>query len=206
MIVSSAFGWRSAPAAMGPLSHHEEDHGWDLVEEFGYDLCGSFETSLSLATQKPGTDSPSRHHSLAKPNPNSQKLSHSIFGPHCYATVLSFEMAPNLTPQEVDEAREHNRMAARATSIAWAFGGVHKSDAHKKASSKPGDPVPHEYAEEDRIRLRADYLAWMFGGVHINNAHEDWDSLSPGEKEALRATFSKEQQQRSDEQVGRGKQ
>lgn len=197
MIVSSAFGWRSAPAAMGPLSNHEEDHGWDLVEEFGYDLCGSFETSLSLATQKPGTHPPSRHHSLAKPNPNSQKIPHSIFGPHCYATVVSFEMASNMTEITAEDARESRRlkrMAARVKSLAWTFAGVHKSDAHQKASSKRSDPVPSEYAEDAREQERADYLSWMFGGVHMSDAHEDWDKLSTAEQDALMAKFSKDRQ------------
>lgn len=195
-----ASGWRPALAAMGSSSDHEEDHEWDLVEEFGDDLCRSFETGLSLTAQKHGTHPLSRHNSDTALNSTSQRP-HDFLRPHCYAIVASFEMTPELTAEQVDEAREHNRMAARAKSLAWAFGGVHKSDAHKKASSKPGEPVPHAYAEDDRERIRADYLAWIFGGVHINNAHEDWDNLSEKDKEGLKAKLS-EHRQRSDKEVG----
>lgn len=185
---------------MGSSSDHEEDHEWDLVDEFGDDLCGSFETGLSLIAQKHGTLPLSRHNSDAVLNSHSQRPQ-DFLRPHCYAIVASFEMASNLTAEQVNEAREHNRMAARAKNLAWAFAGVHKNDAHKAASSKPGEPAPHAYAEDDRERQRADYLAWMFGGVHINNAHEDWDNLSANDKEALKAKLSKDRQL-SDEQVG----
>lgn len=185
---------------MGASFDHEEGGEWEVVEDLEYDLCGSFETSLSLSAQKHGTRPLSRHNSGALSNTKSQASRDFSIRPQFYASVVSFEMAPNLTAEQVDEAREHNRMAARAKSLAWAFGGVHKSDKHREASSMPGNSASHEYAEDDRERLRAEYLAWMFGGVHINNAHEDWDNLSAKDKEALKAKLA---QGRSDEQVGR---
>lgn len=190
-----------ALAEMSALSDHGGDQEWHLVEDLGGDdLCGSSQTGPGLTVQKNGTRPPSSLKSVAVSNQNSQRPQ-SLVVPHCHTSLVSIHMAPNLTAQEVNEAREHDRMAGRVKSLAWTFGGVHKSDEHKNASSKSSDLVPHEYAEEDRQRLRANYLAWMFGGVHINNAHEDWDNLSSTDKEALRAKLA-EGQQRSDEQVG----
>lgn len=175
---------------MGSSSNHEEEHEWDLVEEFGHDLCGSFETSLSLGAQKDGTHPPSRHHSLAKSNPNTQTAPHSIFRPYRYATIISFKMDADITHEDAREARNLKRMAARVKGLAWTFAGVPKSNAHQRASSKGGGSVPSEFAEEDREQERANYLSWMFNGVHMSDAHEDWDMLSTAEQDALKAKFS----------------
>ncbi|KAJ0107646.1 hypothetical protein J7T55_007838 [Diaporthe amygdali] len=186
---------------MGASSDHAADQEWDLVEDLGHDLCGSFETGLSLTAQKHGTHSPDslRRASASITNSDPQKPQ-DYFGHYCSATVVTFEMESSLTAEQIKKAREDNRMEERARSLAWTFGGVHKNDGHKAASSKPADPAPHEYAEEDRQKLRVEYLAWMFGGVYIDNAHEDWNKLSPAEKDALREKLSGDQQC-SDEQV-----
>lgn len=186
---------------MGASSYHATDQEWDLVKDFGHEVYGSFVIGPSPTAEehRPSPDVLCRA-STSVTNPEYQK-SQDYSGNHCSITVQSFDMGSNLTAEEVERARELNRMDDRAKSLAWAFGGIHKNDDHKASSSKPADPPPQKYAEEDRQKLRVEYLAWMFGGVYVDNAHEDWSQLSSADKEALRAKLSGDQP-RSDEQVG----
>lgn len=165
---------------MGASSNHEKDQEWDLVEDLGYNLSGSLDASPSLTAQNHGSHPPSCRTSvtISKAVYISQR-NESFSRPHYYSTVVPFDMTSNLTPEEIKKAREANLRAKRVKSLAWTFAGVPKSDAHHKASSKRGGPVPHEFAEDDRERLRAGHLAWMFGGAHMSLAHENWDNLSP---------------------------
>lgn len=99
---------------------------------------------------------------------------------------------------EIENSRELNRPQGR--ELSWIFSGIRHSE-HEESSSKPAYPAPHKNDEDGRQGLRLEYLAWMFAGVHIDSNHEDWDKLSPTEKDVLRAKLSRDQQP-TDEQVG----
>lgn len=192
---------------MDASSNHKEDQEWDLLEDLGHDLCGSVQTDSrsSLETQKDGTHPAGRHNSMVIARTLPEKVDfqrpHHFVEPHCCTILASFNMAPKLTNEEIEEAQEQDRNAERVKIVAWAFGAVPINDAHRQTLSRPSDPKPSEFAEVERVKLRADYLGWMFGGVPINKAHDTWGKMSPTEKEALKAKMSRSNQQRTDEQV-----
>lgn len=97
-------------------------------------------------------------------------------------------------------ARKLERDRKRATLNAWTNGGVPISDEHQASLSKNCNTAPDKFAELYRQKLRADYLGWIFNGVEIDDFQEDWNKLSPAQKERLKAKMPGGQQL-SNEQV-----